>query len=164
MRDDKKYIADFELLRYSSAMDSTLGLLFDNTDARQFLCYTLEDEYRTRKISGETRIPAGKYAVSLRNTGGMNSMYSEKYDYHVGMLHLLHVPNFEYVYIHIGNDDDDTSGCILVGDRSTQNITQKGFIGSSTTAYRRIYKHFVKRMKYNKQVFMNIIDYDKRDV
>ena len=35
---------------------------------------------------------------------------------------------------HIGNDDDDTAGCLLVGKTSQDN-----FIGSSTVAYKEIY-------------------------
>ena len=48
-----------EVLRFSSQSDSTLGLLFDVTNGREFLCYTIEDEARETKVMGETRIPAG---------------------------------------------------------------------------------------------------------
>jgi len=47
-----------EVLRFSSDSDSTLGVLFDTTNERKFLCFTLEDEFREIKISGETRIPS----------------------------------------------------------------------------------------------------------
>ena len=33
-----------EVLRFSSDSDSTLGVLFDTTCERKFLCFTLEDE------------------------------------------------------------------------------------------------------------------------
>jgi hypothetical protein len=55
------------------------------------------------------------------------------------MLWVRDVPGFEYILIHIGNDDDDSAGCLLVGDSQTQNITKRGFIGASTDAYKRIY-------------------------
>ena len=49
-----------KVIRFSSQKDSTSGLLFDDSDGKlEFLCYTLEDEYREEKISGETRVPAG---------------------------------------------------------------------------------------------------------
>ena len=41
-----------EVLRFNSQEDYTLGLLFDVTDGRKFLCYTLEDEYREIKKKG----------------------------------------------------------------------------------------------------------------
>ena len=52
------------------------------------------------------------------------------------MLWVRDVPGFEYILIHIGNDDDDTAGCLLVG---TSSDAYKGFIGGSTTAYKRMY-------------------------
>ena len=154
---------NLELLRYSSTKDSTLGLLFDISNYRKFLCYTLEDEHRTRKIKGETRIPGGKYEIKLRKTGGFHSRYSKKFDFHDGMLWLQNVPNFKYIYIHIGNDDDDTSGCILVGNTSYQNLDQNGFIGDSTKAYERIYKHIVNKM-HREKCYITIVDYDQRAV
>ena len=38
-----------EVLRFSSGKDSTLGIFSDITEGRKFLCYTLEDEFRTVK-------------------------------------------------------------------------------------------------------------------
>ena len=55
-----------EELRFSSEKDATNGLLFDVTDGRKFLCYTLEDEHRDVKKYGETRVPAGTYKITLR--------------------------------------------------------------------------------------------------
>jgi len=130
-----------ELLRISSQKDSTNGILFDITDGRDFLCYTLEDEARDSKIYQETRIPAGTYNITLRTEGGFHQRYSKKFpDIHQGMLWLIDVPGFEYILIHIGNTDEDTAGCILVADGQWENISRKdGFIPSSTTAYKRIY-------------------------
>mgnify|MGYP003659307199 FL=1 len=129
-----------EVLRFSSDSDSTLGVLFDTTNERKFLCFTLEDEFREIKISGETRIPAGTYNVTLRTEGGFNQRYNDKFgtDFNKGMLWVRDVPGFEYILIHIGNTDDNTEGCLLVGDTQTQNITKNGFIGSSTDAYTRM--------------------------
>ena len=107
---------ELEVLRISSQKDSTNGILFDVTGGkRKFLCYTLEDEYRKDKVKGETRIPAGTYDIILRKVGSFHTKYSEKFkDMHKGMLWVKDVPNFEYILIHIGNTDEDTSGCLLV--------------------------------------------------
>ena len=69
----------YEVLRFSSQEDSTLGMLFDVTDGRKFLCFTLEDEARDEKVKGETRIPAGTYKIKLRNEGGYHNRYVKKY-------------------------------------------------------------------------------------
>lgn len=68
-----------ELYRYSSQKDSTLGIMFlvDKENHKEFLCYTLEDEYRQSKIYGETRIPAKQYYVELRKEGGYNEKYKK---------------------------------------------------------------------------------------
>lgn len=150
-----------EVLRFSSQKESTLGLFFDVTDGRKFLCYTLEDEFRTVKKYGETRISAGEYPISLRTDGGVHERYKQKFpDMHLGMLWVRNVPNFEYVLVHIGNKDEDTAGCTLVGDTSMQNITDEGMIGSSTSAYKRIYPPIAKALSEGKTVHIRYIDYD----
>jgi hypothetical protein len=132
-----------EVVRFSSEEDSTNGLLFDITDGqRKFLSYTLEDEYRKEKIMAETRVPAGTYSITLRTEGGFNQKYDERFgtDFNKGKLWVRNVPGFEYILIHIGNTDEDTAGCLLVGDTQNNNqITKDGFIGSSTNNYKRIY-------------------------
>ena len=149
---------ELELLRYSSGADSTMGLLFDATGPRKFLCYTIEDEYRKNKVAGETRIPEGKYDIKLRTEGGFHNRYKDKFgnDFHKGMLWLQDVPNFEYILIHIGNTDDDTAGCILVGDTAESNVTNDGFIGSSTAAYKRIYPDIVAAIEAGEKVFIRV--------
>ena len=151
-----------EVLRFSSDNDSTLGALFDVTEKRKFLCFTLEDEFREVKVSGETRIPSGTYNITLRTVGGFNQRYDDKFgtDFNKGMLWVRDVPGFEYILIHIGNTDDNTDGCLLVGDSQTQNITKNGFIGSSTDAYTRIYPPIADVLVDGGKVTITYIDYD----
>ena len=128
---------DLTLYRFSPQSDDTLGLLFIDDE---FSCFTLEDEYRDVKVPGETRIPAGEYSILLRTEGGLQKKYRKRFArIHAGMLWLQDVPGFKWIYIHCGNRDEHTDGCILVGDSSQQNITEDGFIGGSASAYRRIY-------------------------
>ena len=126
---------DLQLIRYNSASDYTDGLLFIDG---KFECYTLEDEYRTDKVYGETRIPDGTYFIELRTEGGFHNRYLKKFgsEFHKGMLWVKDVPNFEYILIHIGNTDEDTAGCILVGSTADKD---KNFIGASGAAYKDLY-------------------------
>lgn len=151
-----------EVLRISSQKDSTNGILFDVTEGRKFLAYTLEDEYREEKVKGETRIPAGTYKITLRTVGGFHSRYVSKYgDMHKGMLWVRDVPGFEYILIHTGNTDEHTAGCLLVGSSQNENLTKKdGFIGSSTTAYKRIYPPIAEALENGEEVTITYIDYD----
>lgn len=122
--------------RFVSDDDSTISTVWVND---KFVCFGLEDEYRAEKIAAETRIPAGRYPVRLRVEGGFHKRYSQRFrSIHRGMLHVKHVPGFEWILIHVGNTDEDTAGCLLVG---TGAMTQPGSmsIQASVDAYRRLY-------------------------
>jgi hypothetical protein len=143
------------VLRFSSQKDSTNGILFEVTDVgKRFLCYTLEDEHRVLKVRGETRVPDGIYNIELRKEGGFHNRYTKKFfDIHRGMLHVVDVPNFEYILIHTGNTDEHTAGCLLVGDSQENNeIIENGFIGKSTNAYKRIYPSIAKAIERGEEV------------
>ena len=105
----------------------------------QFICFGLEDEFRTQKVKGETRIPAGRYKIGVRREGGFHQRYAARFaDMHEGMLHVLDVPNFQFILIHVGNTQKDTEGCLLVGMNAQ---TQPGAmrVNSSVAAYRKLY-------------------------
>ncbi len=129
------------LTRISSGVEATLGNLFKVTGAEDlhFQCYTLEDQYQDVKVAKETRIPPGRYQIKLRDEGGMTQRYAKRFNFHRGMLHLQDVPNFKYIYIHTGNTDDHTDGCILVGDGQVSNVVDRGQVTTSVAAYRRLY-------------------------
>lgn len=138
---------DLVVLRYNSADDYTDGLLFIDD---KFECYTIEDEARTVKVYGETRIPDGTYFVELRTEGGFHNSYSKKYpDMHKGMLWVKDVPEFEYILIHVGNTDKDTAGCLLVGTTADKN---KNFIGASSGAYKDMYPKVLSALENNECV------------
>ena len=157
---------NLEVIRFSNGTDSTNGILLELNKLspnphgegfrckRTFLAYTLEDEYREQKKYGETRIPDGIYKLGLRTVGGYNQKYSKRFaDIHIGMLHVLDVPNFEYILIHCGNTDEHTAGCLLVGDSQENNqIKKDGFIGKSTQAYKRIYPRIAEAIDCGEEV------------
>lgn len=86
-------------------------------------CFVLEDTVRAAgvKIAGETAIPAGRYRVIVDWSNRFR-----KYAFHV-----LDVPNFAGIRIHSGNTDQDTEGCLLVGDTRALNAvfgSHKAFV------------------------------------
>jgi hypothetical protein len=155
---------ELEVIRFSSGTDSTNGILLEVIQQgneidgifkqKKFLAYTLEDEYRSEKVFGETRIPNGTFKVGLRKVGGYHAKYSKRFPHiHIGMLHVLDVPGFEYILIHCGNTDEHTAGCLLVGDSQENNqITKDGFIGKSTQAYKRIYPRIAEAIDCGEKV------------
>lgn len=62
------------------------------------------DEIARRKVYAETAIPVGEYGVVFTK--------SPKFG-HVPWL--THVPGYSSIYIHAGNRNDDTRGCLLPG-------------------------------------------------
>lgn len=121
--------------RFTSDNDATLsGVSIDGL----FECFGLEDEHRIDKVPGETRIPPGVYQVGLRTVGGFHNKYTKRFpDIHQGMLQVLDVPGFDYILIHVGNTEDDTAGCLLVGCNA--NTVRRISVGSSVAAYKSLY-------------------------
>ena len=99
------------LIRDTYTEESTIGELFINGER---ICDTLERPYfnNLRNISC---IPEGVYPVRLRLP-----RESATRDY----MHLLvkDVKDRDYILFHIGNTAKDTSGCILVGLGSQQDV------------------------------------------
>lgn len=124
-----------DIYRYSDDNESTLGLVYLN---QAFFCYSLEDTGRAQKVKGKTAIPAGEYPVAFREVmSPLTAKYRQHYEWFLYHLELQGVENFDNVYIHIGNHESDTEGCILLGYGVTQY--PKRMITNSTEAYKDFY-------------------------
>lgn len=126
-----------DLIRYKFTDIATHGLLFLDS---QFFCYTLEDKWRgedAEKVPGRTCIPmALKYEVKLRRyETDLTRRYRNRFDWFKYHLHVTPVKGFQHIYFHLGNDVDNTDGCILVGDTVSYNK-----IGYSERAFKRFYE------------------------
>lgn len=145
--------------RLFSDNDSTIGVMSVDGSFKYFTC---EDEFRVDKVMHETRIPAGRYQIKLREEGGMIKKYRARYGYwHRGMLHLQDVPGFEYIYIHAGNTDDHTSGCILVGYGANAKRGSAMNISHSRDAYSILAQLVHEAIDRNEDVFITITDRDR---
>ena len=149
-------IKKLKLIRFNHSEDDTQGLMFwdDPGQALDFLCFTLEDEHRAVKVMHETRIPAGIYKLKLREYAGMHQKYLKRYGkaWHQGMIEILDVPGFTDILVHCGNNDDHTSGCILVGDSLSPR-----FLGSSRAAYERLYPQVKDAILGGDEVILEIV-------
>ena len=98
------------LIRRWFSEQSTIGELFVGED---FECFTLEDVIRDGpKVPGQTAIPEGIYHIEI----------TPSHRFKRDLPLLLNVPNFSGIRIHPGNTDEDTEGCILVGQIAGQDI------------------------------------------
>ena len=126
-------------------------------------CFCLEDEFRTQKVWGETRIPAGIYRLELNELEApegspptFHQRYARRFGaWHRGMIQIMDVPDFTGVLIHIGNDDDDTAGCLLLGEGTSTN-----WVSSSTNAYRRMYEKMIPHLLAGEDCWIHIVDSD----
>lgn len=132
-------------------VDWTLGAFF--VDGR-FECFTLEDEARTVKVAGETRIPRGRYEIKLQKVGRLHEKYKEKFAEHQGMLALQDVPNFEGVMLHMGATTEHTAGCPLLADTAMSS----GALANSQQAYRRVYTPIANAILRGEKVFIDVLD------
>jgi hypothetical protein len=151
---------NFVLQRFSDNKDSTLGLLFEQKDGKlEFHNYTLEDEYREQKVSAETRVPAGFYELKIQTLDtDLTKKYRERYPWFKNHIEVTGIANFKGVYCHIGNKDEDTAGCLLFGDTADNNKIANGFIGNSTTAFKRWYERVFPHLEAGKKAFITIRD------
>ena len=105
------------LIRDTFSKNSVIGELFINGER---ICDTLENPWKNnqRNISC---IPEGEYPVRLRL-----ARESASRDY----LHLLvqEVPNRDWILFHRGNTAKDTSGCILVGLGTQQDVVNNSIL------------------------------------
>ena len=116
---------ELKLKRFAKRPTYTIGRLYINDE---YFCDTLEDTDRglkqslpisvnqAKKKKGKTAIPVGKYRVTLDIQSPRFSKVAF-YNFCDGYLpRLINVPAFDGVLIHVGNDERDTDGCILVGE------------------------------------------------
>lgn len=142
---------NLRLDRIKSDADSTLGLLF--ADGKPF-GFVVEDEKREVKVKGETRIPAGTYVIKQRKVDSpMTLKYRKKFDFFDYHFELQEVPGFKHVYIHIGNTDDDSEGCLLVNYKADM----QGLTGERST---QCFEDLYKMMKQADSIEITIRDLD----
>jgi len=144
------------LQRLYGGVDDTIGCLFINGD---FECFTLEDESREVKVMSETRIPSGRYRIQFRNVDSPKTKtYRKKFKWFTWHLHLQNVPSFNHILIHIGNDQDDTAGCILVGHSVDFNRHEEQYLGRSAVAFEAFYKKVAVALEDGQEVYITITD------
>lgn len=133
----------------------TIGHLYVND---VYVCDTLEDrdrglDYRmslskikAKKIAGKTAIPTGTYRMTLDVKSpkfGSKAFYREVCDGYLPRL--IGVPGYEGVLVHVGNTQNDTDGCILVGYNKV-----KGQVIDSRNAFKKLWDSYLKIAKQAK--------------
>lgn len=117
----------------------TIGKLFING---VYECDTLEDqdrgltsqmsleEIKAKKVYGVTAIPTGTYSINMTTVSPKFKDRAWAKPYKGILPRLENVKGYEGVLIHVGNDQEATSGCILVGENRI-----KGKVINSTACF-----------------------------
>ncbi|MCL6258120.1 DUF5675 family protein [Aquiflexum sp. TKW24L] len=145
------------VLRYLDDGETTLGLIFLRN---KFFAYTLEDTHNYVKIEKLTRIPSGIYTINFNKneidlTEKYKNLYGSWFDFH---LEIQHIPNFQNVFIHVGNTHQNTDGCILIADGVSAGTTKS--LQYSRDAFERFYKTVSALLKSNEPVTIQILNED----
>ena len=141
-----------QLERYTSDGDRTRGILYAD-DA--YVCHTLEDPPQETKISGRTRIPAGRYPVRTRTVGKWPARNAKRLPWHgKRSLEICDVPGFTAVLFHVGNSSADTRGCVLVG----LGVHYPNRITQSWLAYERFARVVLRALDAGEEVELLITD------
>jgi len=145
--------------RLSDDNQSTLGILYKESVNRLHpLCFTLEDEHRDVKVMGETRIPAGVYKLGLqKNDTPMTLRYRKRYPWFKHHIEILNVPNFIGIYLHVGNTDEDSAGCVLVG-LGSEMVNGIQSLTMSVLAFKKVYDELYDYLGAKKEVIYEIRD------
>jgi hypothetical protein len=121
-----------------------------------FICFLLEDGFRTKKVPGETRIPAGQYPVLRYRAGRFLREYKRRWG-HTFVPLLTDVDNFSAILMHVGNGHVDTRGCLLTGmgarfDPNSNTYT----LTDSVVGYKRLYKILDNAFNQGREVVLDV--------
>ena len=114
-----------QIKRFAFKETYTIGKLYVDG---VYICDTIEDKVRVLnsakdKVYGFTAIPRGEYKADVA--------FSNKFRYNV--VRLFGVPYFEGIYIHKGNTEKDSHGCVIVGKND-----KKGWVSNPTIAMNKL--------------------------
>lgn len=151
---------DIKSLRFGHGKTSSGSLM--TIDGNPF-SFIIEDEPRTVKVNGETRIPANKYKLGIRKedtplTKKCRTLTSYK-GWFKYFIEVLDVKGFTGIYFHILNKESETEGC---QGPNMECFLEKGeFIGRrSTEATKAFYEKVYPLLEAGEDVYYEIIDAD----
>lgn len=144
--------------------DYTCGFL--RNDVETFRSFLLEDTYNPTKIAGITRIPAARYELKINKVlTPLTKTHREAYKstpwfkanpdwYHIEVTGIV---GYSGVYIHSGNDDSHTLGCLL--PNYSFDMTKLDSQGSnSLTAVDKFYSIVYPLLLNDTKVFIKIMN------
>lgn len=130
---------DLRLERKQHRIDGIFGEILDSRN--RVVAYTLEHSYDLK-----SKIPAGVYQCVLGTHALHNGIPFQAYE-------LQNVPGHTNILIHMGNYNNDSEGCILVGEAITPSSK-----GQMVTNSRTVFAEFMKLQKGAPSFTLTVVD------
>lgn len=139
--------------------ETTQGALIDPS-IKKMWGFIIEDQPQPKKVAKETRIPAGRYKLIINKTlTDKTKEYIAKYPWFKFHIQLENVPGFQGIYIHIGNNDKDTDGCLLMNHVIRNMGVYANTPGAeSTECFKAFYLYFYPLLESGQDVYINVQD------
>lgn len=146
---------NFILQRLFDTGNQTFGFV----SGHGYKAHTLEDEKRSLKVKGETRIAPGLHELTINKmdtplTLKHRAAYGSWFKYHI---QLMNVKDFTGIYIHAGVDQSHTDGCLLFAD-VCDYTKDKNPMSFSTQAIKRFYELIYPQLEKGIKVTIDIRD------
>ena len=151
---------NLKLVRKEKTSKYTIGDLYIND---KFFCNTIEDvdrglsdemseaEIKAKKVYGKTAIPTGTYDISMNTVSNKFKDRSWAKPFGGKLPRLLDVKGFEGVLTHVGNTEEDSLGCLLVGKH-----TLNGRLTDSTSTFNKLMKELLQAHLKNEKINISI--------
>lgn len=144
-----------KLIRSYIGQKYTIGHLYIN---EVYFCDTIEDvdrglnksmslsEILKIKVKHQTAIPTGTYTITM-SVKSPKYTAKEKYKFTEGrMPRLIGVLGFDGILIHPGTTQEDSSGCLIVGENKAVGKVLNSF-ATFTTLWEQLNKAYLKKEK-----------------
>jgi hypothetical protein len=142
-----------KLIRHDHQVDGIFGKLF--TEEGEKIAVTLEHAYDSGLGDGSytPKVPPGEY-LCVKSQHQLHSMAHP-----FTTFELKKVPGHTNILLHSGNFNEDSDGCILLGQEITHTTHAPNHPGGTTmiTASRVTFKKFMERMNLIDTFYLTVV-------
>lgn len=148
------------LKRRFKGLNYTIGSLYIED---KYFCDTIEDtdryldssmnleDIKRIKVYGNTAIPYGTYKIDMDTISPKFKDRSWAKPYDGKIPRLIEVKGFDGVLIHVGNTEQDSLGCILVGENKV-----KGKVINSTITFNNLMNVLLESHIAGEEIYLTI--------
>ena len=151
---------ELTLKRRFKGLNYTIGSLYIEG---KYFCDTIEDidryldssmtleDIKRIKVYGNTAIPYGTYKIDMDTISPKFKDRSWAKPYNGKIPRLIKVKGFDGVLIHVGNTEQDSLGCILVGENKV-----KGKVINSTITFNNLMNVLLESHIAGEKIYLTI--------